>query len=61
MHKPIHIHKNKLDRNSNIFLLLIPIIIFALVLSVILWSFNKNKYVATNEEPSVLGEQENTK
>jgi hypothetical protein len=43
----IHILKNRFNRNANIYLLLIPIIIFSIVLAL---------FVATVARPRVLGE-----
>gem|GEM_PF-4630597 len=54
-HEPVHLHKNKLNRDHNILLLLIPIIVFALTL-VFLFSRQSVNTVADTSEPSVLGE-----
>lgn len=58
MYKPVHLHKNKIDRNLNVLLLLIPIVIFALTLAIIISQKQGGKYVATTESDTfVLGEE----
>jgi CHASE3 domain sensor protein len=55
--KPIHIHKNIVDRNRNIFLLFLPAVIFVLFLT-IMFSFYKVKELPRNTNKAILGEQE---
>ena len=54
MLEPVHFHPNKVKKNANVLLLLIPTIVFALVLAVLLSNINRQR-VATTSEPSVLG------
>lgn len=57
MSVPVHIQQNKVDRHINIYLLFIPIIVFVLTLTAILFSFERKRSVASNQEPAVLGEE----
>lgn len=52
----VHIFKNRLDRHSNIYLLFIPILIFALVLALFI-SFKKGLQTASVSTPDILGEE----
>ncbi len=55
--RPIHIHKNIVDRNRNIFLLFLPAIVFVLFLT-IMFSFYKVKQLPRDSYETTLGEQE---
>jgi len=55
--KPIHIHKNIVDRNRNIFFLFLPAVIFVLFLT-IMFSLYKVKELPRNTNEATLGEQE---
>ncbi|RLC29613.1 hypothetical protein DRH13_05475 [Candidatus Woesebacteria bacterium] len=55
--KSIHIHKNIVDRNRNIFLLFLPAVIFVLFLA-IMFSFYKVKESPRDANKATLGEQE---
>ena len=55
--KPIHIHKNIVDRNRNIFLLFLPAIVFVLFLT-IMFSFYQAKQLPRDSYETTLGEQE---
>jgi hypothetical protein len=52
----IHLIKNRLERNSNLFLLFIPIVVFVLVLSIFI-AITKKAQIASFAEPSVLGDE----
>lgn len=52
----IHIHKNIVDRNRNIFLLFLPAVIFVLFLT-IMFSFYKIKELPRDTNKATLGEQ----
>jgi hypothetical protein len=54
---PIHINRNRLNRNINLFFLLIPIILYVLIISLALGRLN-NQEIAATEGPSILGEQD---
>lgn len=54
--KPIHIHKNIVDRNQNIFLLFLPAVVFVLFLT-IMFSFYKAKQLPRDSYETTLGEQ----
>ena len=57
-HKPLHLHTNRLNRGVNVFLLLIPSIIFIIVLAILLLSRNSDSQeIATINKPSVLGDE----
>ena len=56
--KPIHIHKNIVDRNRNMFLLFLPVVIFVLFLT-IMFSFYKVKELPRNTNEATLGEKNN--
>ncbi|MBU0572221.1 hypothetical protein KKH23_00950 [Patescibacteria group bacterium] len=56
--KPIHIHKNIVDRNLNIFLLFLPAFIFVLFLT-IMFSFYKIGQHPREDNETILGEKEN--
>lgn len=56
--KSIHIHKNIVDRNRNIFLLFLPAVIFVLFLA-IMFSFYKVKELPRNTNEATLGETHN--
>lgn len=47
MDETVHLLKNRFNRNSNLFLLLIPIVVFVLVLAIFITKVSK---------PTVLGE-----
>jgi hypothetical protein len=54
-HKPIHIHKNIVDRNRNIFLLFLPAVVFVLFLT-IMFSFYKASELPRDPSEATLGE-----
>lgn len=58
MTKPVHLHKSKKHKNSNVLLLFVPAIIFVVVLATFLLSKGIYNYghVATTTPPSILGE-----
>ena len=57
-YKPVHLHTNILHRKFNIFLLLIPALIFILLLSLISISFRNDQRVAkVDEQTVVLGDE----
>lgn len=56
MTKTIHLYKNNLDRNLNIFLLLVPAIVFVLVLTFLVSSYKKGVQ-SKNQTQTVLGEE----
>ncbi len=58
MTDPLHIHSNRLSRDVNVLLLLIPSIIFILILALLMFS-NKDNFqdIATVNEPTVLGKE----
>jgi hypothetical protein len=55
--KPIHIHKNIVDRNRNMFLLFLPAVIFVLFLTA-MFSFYKIRQLPENNYEATLGEKE---
>lgn len=55
MHEIIHIIPNRLNKNTNIFLLFIPILIFVLALALIIAKVQKPSVATTNQTPAVLG------
>lgn len=55
--KPIHIHKNIVNRNRNIFLLFLPAVVFALFLT-IMFSFYKIKQLPRGNYQTTLGDKE---
>jgi len=55
--KPIHIHKNIVDRNRNIFLLFLPAVVFVLFLT-IMFSFYKVRQLPRDSYETTLGEKE---
>lgn len=56
-HKPIHIHKNIVDRNRNTFLLFLPAVVFVLFLTII-FSLYKVKQPPRDSYETTLGKQE---
>jgi len=55
---PVHFHKSNIHSSSNLHLLFIPAIIFALIIAVyILTTSRKYTQIATIEHPTVLGEE----
>jgi hypothetical protein len=54
--KPIHIHKNIIDRNRNTFLLFLPAVVFVLFLT-IMFSFYKIKDLPRDSNEATLGKQ----
>jgi hypothetical protein len=54
--KPIHIHKNIIDRNRNIFLLFLPAFIFVLFLT-IMFSVYKVRELPRDTNEVTLGEK----
>lgn len=57
-HKPIHIHKNIVDRNRNIFLMFLPAVIFVMFLT-IMFSIYKIKNLPRGANEATLGETNN--
>lgn len=61
MSKPVHLHINRLNRNLNIYLLLIPPIVYVLVLFLFLFGVSKNsqniQIAIDSLESTVLGEE----
>lgn len=62
MNEPVHLHTNRLNRNFNVFLLLIPSIVFILVLASLYINYArryKRQEIAikTESTSSVLGEE----
>lgn len=60
--KPIHLHKNRLQSDFNILLLLIPGIIYILTLGLFLYGFQKRqekRQIAQTQETFILGEENN--
>lgn len=55
--KPIHIHKNIVDRNRNIFLLFLPAVIFVLFLT-IMFSLYKVGQLPRDSYETTLGEND---
>lgn len=59
--EPLHITPNRLNRDINVFLLLIPAVVFGLLLAILVSGFRGKvvkEQVATLQEPTVLGEEE---
>ena len=54
--QPVHIYKNRLDRNLNIFLLFIPAVIFVLILLLFFSKYNQ-AHLPRDENETVLGEE----
>lgn len=54
----IHIHRSRLDRDFNVFLILIPIVIYLLVLGIVFFEEKSLETAKTKEETSVLGEKD---
>lgn len=62
MTEPVHLHTNRLNRNVNVFLLLIPTIVFIFVLALLYINYKVNPQkqqiaVEQNPETAVLGEE----
>ena len=61
MLETVHLHKNRLNRNRNVYLLLIPPLIYVSVLFLFFLGINrssKNVQIAVDTlEPTVLGEE----
>jgi len=60
--QPIHIHRSNIDSGSNVFLLLIPTLIFGLIIAAFIFSMNRkaDSQIATTSENNVLGEEKDT-
>ncbi len=56
-HKTIHLHQNRLNREVNVFLLLIPSIIFVLVLLISLYYLKLNQ-TQVFSDTFILGEED---
>jgi len=55
----VHIYTNTTNRNLNVLLLLIPSLIFAIVISIYIFSLRTDEpEIASTNEPQVLGEEE---
>ncbi len=55
--EPIHLHKNTVDRNRNIFLLFIPAVVFVFLVALLI-AFSSKWQLPDNFEKTVLGEKE---
>jgi len=55
--EPIHLHKNTVDRNRNIFLLFIPAVVFVFLVAFLI-AFSSKWQLSDNLEKTVLGEEE---
>ena len=53
----IHLEKSRLGKHTNVFLLLIPSIVFALTLAFIVSKYYRNNLAASIENEAVLGEE----
>lgn len=57
----VHLHKNRLQSDFNILLLLIPGIIYILTLGLFIWGFQnrqEKRQIAQTHETTVLGEED---
>lgn len=62
MHEPVHFHYSSLDKKTNIFLLLVPSLVFFLVLAILFFNISRNGIqIATDFEQTVLGKSEKLK
>jgi len=60
MDKFIHLHKSRLEDNSNILLLLIPAIFYIFTLGLIIYGFrlqNERRQIASTNQSTVLGKE----
>ena len=61
MHETVHLHKNRLNRNRNVYLLLIPPLVYVSVLFLFFLGINRstrNVQIAVDTlESTVLGEE----
>jgi hypothetical protein len=62
-HKTVHLHPDKLAHRHNVYLFLIPAIIFVFILIILFINLQdiKNQQIASTSEPTVLGEEVNEK
>jgi hypothetical protein len=56
-YETVHVHTNRLNNEINPLLLAIPAVVFFLVLSFLLWQFDRNEIASGTNQASVLGEE----